>query len=63
MKDDNRVVSLHERRYGRPPKPDPLTAFVLSPADLRMLHAIRDEIRAADRQAIEMEIERGRLRG
>jgi hypothetical protein len=30
----------------------------LSLADIRMLHAIRDEIRAADRRAVEMENDR-----
>jgi hypothetical protein len=52
------VISLHERHYGRPSKPDPEVAFRLSLADIRILHAIRDEIRAADRRAVEMENDR-----
>ena len=35
----------------------------LSGHEIAVLHAIRDEIRAADRRAMELEIEQGRLRG
>jgi hypothetical protein len=58
------VAAAREARKAsvRPIEPEPVADvawYCLTAPEIRMLHAIRDEIRAADARAIEME----RLRG